>query len=1078
MSREEPNYIIYALSDDKEKYKGWNDWLENYFKNELQNKLQWIFIYSQNKNVKKSILLTYDRQIRGELEIDGYASYDHQIVSNYCVEREIDLSRRGTRPKGYLVKKIKIFKDKDELKYENFPEINWQQINWGAIDIEPHLEKIYRIVDKDFIYEVNKEEENRNQKIIGFVVKVGWSNNGWTGFDEELFKEESERPDHRYVKSLGFGHESWNFYEDFNKEWYYAQVQLHVTPKKPMYNGVVLFISKNPKNEKMFFTGIYGYAKFGIFRTDKSVIELLPENYKKNIDNMIKELETDEPKRALDLKNLKNGDPYISNFQGLKEFSTIFASEAYIEVFLEDFGILRFGSAPFFYISIEDKCKPFLALNLLEKAKESHIELMKNLKARSKKETIQTIINKIDLIINTHFRNYWQIAPGSRAELWDLAKETNIIGIRYKNISHRLRENLFKFKDIEEFKVAFEKLYEKSENKIDFEEIDSAYKRTPAAKAFTRFINEVKEGDIIVANQGQTLIKGIGIIKSKKIEYMEKCKFPIYRPVKWIKKDINVPIHDELKSKFGTTINPLTKEEFDKLGLSITLPANKKSEMSDLQKKINKILGYKKQLILYGPPGTGKTFIARTFSKFQNTNDKYILKKGIRIPNQKYFWWIINPINWSVVTDSITKNIPAKLTYKPRVKSARAFKEINKGDILFIYQTNPVMRICAIGQILKKIDADNCLLHIIGQIKGPSFSEMSAHPNIQNSSIIQQNAQGSFLKFEKTYVQSLLELFDFDKLKDFEIFIEYESVIELKQYITFHQSYSYEEFIEGLRPVLDNEEPGKIMFTIQEGTFKKACRDAYNMLMHHCKLNTHWQEDEDIPQLTEEKKILVLDALKSNNYPKLFLVIDEINRGDISRIFGELITLLEANKRLFSKEEIIEKLVYSKKTFGVPPNLYIIGTLNTADRSIALIDIALRRRFGFIEMMPDYQVLTDYLLSEKGLDKEVNILRELTIKTLKKINKRIIKNYDRDHQIGHSYFMSLSDVKKITQSKDLLNTIWITEIIPLLREYFYDNPKKLKKVLNKVNVDSIESMDILEFLKEIIEEKTEEPEEE
>ena len=161
-------------------------------------------------------------------------------------------------------------------------------------------------------------------------------------------------------------------------------------------------------------------------------------------------------------------------------------------------------------------------------------------------------------------------------------------------------------------------------------------------------------------------------------------------------------------------------------------------------------------------------------------------------------------------------------------------------------------------------------------------------------------------------------------------------------------------------------------------------------------------------------------------------IIDEINRGNISKIFGELITLIEPTKRLGQSEAIKVKLPYSQKLFGVPDNVYIIGTMNTADRSIAAIDTALRRRFAFKEMMPDTEILEGLYVDGVSIPK----LLEL-------INERVEVLYDREHTIGHAYFTSLINDNK----SEVLFDIFRNKIFPLLQEYFYEDYEKIRLVL-------------------------------
>lgn len=384
---------------------------------------------------------------------------------------------------------------------------------------------------------------------------------------------------------------------------------------------------------------------------------------------------------------------------------------------------------------------------------------------------------------------------------------------------------------------------------------------------------------------------------------------------------------------------------------------------------------------------------------------------------------------------------------------------------------------------------------------GKTYNTVIKAIEITNPELIQRDKDGNVENYETLKNK-------FDELKQ-------QGQIE---FVTFHQSYSYEEFVEGIKPYIPEwgtvEENNR--FVGQDGIFKKICklaeRNLYvfdedqkadfdkiykifqekyetgssfsnllnikyeqNNLVYHYgaqsqdrridlnrikelfnsgkQYSTAIEFNKDYKGNTALKGYFfnfyqellqikneyidenIIDNRINQDPLKYVLVIDEINRGDVSKIFGELITLIEEDKRIGKKHQMTVTLPYSREPFGVPNNLYIIGTMNTADRSIALLDTALRRRFDFEEMMPKPEKIVDE-------NKQPQMVEDINLQNLlKNINERISHILDRDHQIGHSYLMEV-------ENKEQLERAYKNRILPLLNEYFYNDIDSVAKILN------------------------------
>ena len=327
--------------------------------------------------------------------------------------------------------------------------------------------------------------------------------------------------------------------------------------------------------------------------------------------------------------------------------------------------------------------------------------------------------------------------------------------------------------------------------------------------------------------------------------------------------------------------------------------------------------------------------------------------------------------------------------YKMRPELYEALKELDLSDINLIYKDKGISRMDESEKGMSMSD-HNLILY------GPPGTGKTYNSVIRAVAICEEK---QIKELEKEVYKDVLkrynELCDAGRIA----------------FTTFHQSYGYEEFIEGIKPKLDRDSD-TIGYTIENGVFKEFCNRAKNS-------NVGDSQDTE---------------------PYVF-IIDEINRGNISKVFGELITLIEDTKRDGAAEAMEAILPYSGESFSVPNNVYILGTMNTADRSIALMDTALRRRFKFEEMMPDSEVLESLGIGKIIIDDdELNIARMLDI-----INERIEFLYDREHTIGHAFFTKLAAADN--PSIEILADIFKKNVIPLLQEYFYEDYEKIQLIL-------------------------------
>ncbi len=431
----------------------------------------------------------------------------------------------------------------------------------------------------------------------------------------------------------------------------------------------------------------------------------------------------------------------------------------------------------------------------------------------------------------------------------------------------------------------------------------------------------------------------------------------------------NFDFYNDLKQEWSpdeTETRPLVVRE----GPPVEQQKNKKIVIDALR-----LLKHFKNLILFGPAGTGKTYWAREIA------NRLITPQLRQVQARSAFLQ-------TVIGDLSFYDILGLDMYITGPEGKYSVPEIKVMELVQTrFSQNPVRN--PSNQIWGYLQA-----HTDPESKTVGYAAR-AEPFLFDKN---ETSQWFLTKAGKEYIQSILT----DQLESIQNGPPLTNRPEdFVRWVTFHQSYAYEDFVEGLRPRTEPSTAAVLTFEMKTGIFRGLCARA--------------KED------------------PGNQY---VLVIDEINRGNIAKIFGELITLIEADKR----GAVSVELPYSKEHFQVPVNLSIIGTMNTSDRSIALLDVALRRRFAFLELLPEPELLDsiNIALEEDALNIGTCLLN---------LNQRIVELRGVDYQIGHSYFLPLQYIQNDTDKLQLLDDIWNYQIMPLVKEYFHGQADLLRQVL-------------------------------
>jgi 5-methylcytosine-specific restriction endonuclease McrBC GTP-binding regulatory subunit McrB len=593
----------------------------------------------------------------------------------------------------------------------------------------------------------------------------------------------------------------------------------------------------------------------------------------------------------------------------------------------------------------------------------------------------------LEIAKNKTKKKYWLFAPGENAGKWDEFYDLGIMGLGWDDLG-----DLNKLGSINDITKAIQDTFQTDSKSYN------------NALANFEFRDVVNEGDIIIAKKGRKEYLGYGIVTSPYYYDSNRDSYQKCRKVDWKKKghweESDHPI--VLKTLTDITKYPdYVKRLVNLIGIE--------------QDIMNQIIDYPINTILYGPPGTGKTYNS--------------INKSVAIANPDF------DLN------------------QARTEIKKEFDRLIKDGIIVFTTFHQSMSyedfIEGIKPIEPKVEGHPVIYKVIPGILKEICERIKNIEKLTSISLPNANLVSNFDELYSAFIKRLKEII---------------SELDENETHTFQSRRSRVKLIkiENDDSILTTGETANSTETITKDKLERIYNkfsspdEITNLVKQLREVGTDigWTTNyfavfKALKEFETSIKTNKTNDVKTKKKQDFVLIIDEINRGNVSQIFGELITLIEEDKRLGADEALEVTLPYSKEKFGVPPNLYIIGTMNTADRSVEALDTALRRRFSFEEMPPK-----PILIANEGKLKAAsgfldNIELPLLLNT---INKRIEKLLDKDHQIGHSYFMS---VKYYTDLKSAFKN----KIIPLLQEYFFGDYGKIGLVIGKEFFETVEKDD-------------------